>query len=193
LVTTYPALSAPTANPATYSRPNNVDLKISITNLLTAYTSESVCDPLTLVGVGADGYNLTTTNGSTVTTNSSYVFYTNTSPANLNDSFEYVVSDPEGNLATNTVSIDVVSASGQGKSVAVSGSSATVQFAGIPDYTYVVQRATNLTAPITWVSIDTNTAPNTGLFQIIDNFSDLGVGVVPSTAYYQLYIPTNSP
>jgi hypothetical protein len=65
-----------------------------------------------------------------------------------------------------------------------------VDFAGIPDYQYVVQRATNLTDPVTWVPIDTNTAPNTGAFQIIDTFTDLGV--VPGTAYYRLYIPTNS-
>jgi autotransporter-associated beta strand protein len=189
LVTIYPP--APVANPATYSRPYNVNLRIIITNLLDTYASESDGLPLTLAGVGTDGYNLTTATGSTLITNATYIFYTNSTPVNVNDSFEYVVSDGDGGLATNTVTINMVTATGQGKSVVVSGNSATVQFAGIPDYTYVVERATNLMAPITWVPIDTNTAPNSGVFQIIDNFSDLGV--VPSTAYYQLLIPTNAP
>lgn len=44
-----------------------------------------------------------------------------------------------------------------------------------------MQRSTNLT---TWVTILTTNAPGNGLFNYMDNFSDLGV--VPSLAYYRL-------
>jgi autotransporter-associated beta strand protein len=62
-----------------------------------------------------------------------------------------------------------------------SGSTATVSFAGIPGFNYTAQRSTNL---VGWASLLTTNAPAGGLFQVIDNFSDLGV--VPSSAYYRL-------
>ena len=61
------------------------------------------------------------------------------------------------------------------------GGTATVSFAGIPGYTYGVQRSTNLLA---WVTLVTTNAPANGLFNYTDNFSDLGF--VPASAYYRL-------
>jgi hypothetical protein len=71
---------------------------------------------------------------------------------------------------------------GQAQGITVIGSSATLSFAGIPAYTYGVQRSTNLTD---WVTIWTTNAPGNGLFNYTDTFSDLG-GVVPASAYYRL-------
>jgi len=50
----------------------------------------------------------------------------------------------------------------------------------------VAQRATNL-MPAVWVPISTNVAPTNGIFQVIDNFGDLGV--TPTNAFYQLLAP----
>jgi hypothetical protein len=44
-----------------------------------------------------------------------------------------------------------------------------------------VQRSTSLT---NWVTILTTNSPGNGLFNYMDNFSDLGV--VPASAYYRL-------
>ena len=61
--------------------------------------------------------------------------------------------------------------------------SATVNFAGLPGYTYEVDRATNL-APAIWVDLGNATAGSNGLFNYTDNFTDLGV--TPTSAYYRL-------
>jgi hypothetical protein len=46
----------------------------------------------------------------------------------------------------------------------------TVQlnFSGISNTTYIVQAATNLTPPIAWTNLSTNTADGSGLFQFVD-------------------------
>jgi hypothetical protein len=177
----------PVANAVTYSHGPGVSLMISIANLLTNATDANG-DTLTLAGVGTDGYNLATTTGSTLATNSTYILYTNSTPANVNDSFQYVVSDGSGGLATNTVTIDVVAVVGQTNApVVLTSSNATLTFFGIPGTNYDVERATNLTAPVTWVDLGTSTAPANGVFQVIDNFTDLGSNAPPQ-AYWQLLI-----
>jgi len=69
----------------------------------------------------------------------------------------------------------------------LSSSNATLTFFGIPGTNYDVERATNLTAPVTWVDLGTSTAPANGVFQVIDNFTDLGSNAPPQ-AYWQLLI-----
>ena len=73
---------------------------------------------------------------------------------------------------------------GRGQSVTASGGPATVIFTGIPSYTYVAQRTTNLTPMGAWVNVSTNIAPANGLFQLLDGFSDLGT--IPNQAFYRL-------
>ena len=70
---------------------------------------------------------------------------------------------------------------GQSAAVTVGGGAATINFAGIPGYSYGVLRSTNLTD---WVTIVTTNAPASGVFNYLDNFGDLGS--VPSAAYYRL-------
>jgi hypothetical protein len=61
------------------------------------------------------------------------------------------------------------------------GASMAFQFVGSPGQTYFLERSTNLPA---WVTIWTNTAPGTGLFNYTDNFSDLAAQ--PPAAFYRL-------
>ena len=60
-----------------------------------------------------------------------------------------------------------------------------MNFAGIPGYAYDEQRSTNL---VDWVTLLHTNAPPGGLFQLMDDFSDLGAP--PAQAYYRLsYTP----
>ncbi len=53
---------------------------------------------------------------------------------------------------------------------------------GIPGYSYLTERSTNLT---TWVAIAAKAVGTSGLISVTDSFSDLG-GSPPSAAYYRL-------
>ena len=70
----------------------------------------------------------------------------------------------------------------------VSTTNVTANFFGVPGFSYTVERSTNLTAGLGWVSISTNTVPANGLLQVIDNFQDLGIPIppVPSGIFYRL-------
>ncbi len=126
--------------------------------------------------------NLMTTNNVHLTTNATYIFYTNS--LNVNDGITYAIRDAQGESAAGFISVVVITTvTGQSQGITVGGGGmATAQFAGIPGYTYTVQRSTNL---VNWVTIWTTNAPSSGVFQFTDSFSDLG-GNVPSSAYYRL-------
>ena len=129
------------------------------------------------------GINLTTTNGVLLTTNSLQILYPNTAP-NVNDRFSYTVTDSFGGSSVGYVNI-VVNPFVTGQQITNSPSNPnSVTYFGHPGYTYLLQRSTNLTAGLGWVSIRTNTINNTGRTNIVDNFSDLGV--TPSQAYYRV-------
>jgi hypothetical protein len=124
---------------------------------------------------------LVTTNNVHLITNATYIFYTN-SP-NVNDQIAYTIRDAQGESASGMISVMVVTnTTGQSQGLTVGGGTATAQFAGIPGYTYSVQRSTNL---VNWVKIWTTNAPPGGLFQFTDTFSGLGE-IAPSSAYYRL-------
>jgi len=149
-------------------------VKIALANLATNWT-DADGDTVTLTGI-----NLTTTNGVTLSTNSAYILYPN--GPNVADQFSYTIGDGQGGSAIGVVNITVAAnASGQAQSIMVTGSTAVLSFAGIPGYTYNVDRSTNL---ISWTTIETTNAPGTGLFNYTDDFSDLGGP--PSSAYYRL-------
>jgi hypothetical protein len=183
------AHAPPVANPVSYTRTANLPLLIPITNLLSNVTS-IYGDPITLVGVGTDGMNLLTTNGTTLVNNGSYILYTNSVTPNANDSFEYTVSDGQGGTNVGTVSI-VINNNLFGQTspqLAVGSTNVTATFFGIPGYSYIVDRSTNLMVGAGWVPISTNTAPASGVIQIIDNFQGLGVTIppLPSPVFYRL-------
>jgi len=172
---TYTGNVAPVAATATYTRTAGFQMRIAISDLGTNW-SDADGDAITLTGVG------TSTNGATVTYDSSFIYYPATSVA---DQFTYTISDGQGGTATGTVNLTVSSSVGITQPVTVSGSTVTVSFAGIPNYAYQIQRSTNLSS---WVTILTTNAPSNGVFKYIDTFNDLG-GVPPSSAYYRTAQP----
>jgi hypothetical protein len=177
-----------TATNVTYIRSAGSSFKISKTNLLTN-ASDTDSETITLAGVGTDGVNLLTTNGVTLTTDANWIYYTNSVTPNAPDSFSYKVTDSRGCIGLGAVAIQVVTnATGQGTTVVVSGSTATVGFAGIPGRSYQVQRSTNL---VDWATLVTTNAPASGVFEWVDDFNDLNVppDPAPTSAYYRLRVP----
>ncbi|MBW8865566.1 MAG: Ig-like domain repeat protein, partial [Verrucomicrobia bacterium] len=169
IVTNHP----PVANNVSYYRGSVNTFKFKLSDLLTN-TSDADGDTAALVSFS------TSTNGTMLTTNGAFNMYYN--PNLVNDQLTYTVSDGFGGSATGTITLTSQAfLTGQNASVSVGGSTATVNFAGIPGYNYSVQRSTNL---VDWTSILTTNAPSNGLFKCVDDFSDLGV--VPGSAYYRL-------
>jgi hypothetical protein len=160
--------------PLTFTNTPGTPLQIPIANLV-AGASDPDGDPVTLSGV-----NLTTTNGVTLVTNGTTIFYSN--PANSADSFSYTMTDGHGGSATGAV---MIAASTVGQFISppnVNASSVTLHFAGGPGLTYCLERSINL--PPDWVTISTNVVPANGIFDYIDDFHDLSGP--PSSSFYRL-------
>jgi fibronectin type 3 domain-containing protein len=141
-------------------------------------------NPTTTNGVTLTLINTTTNNdGSYVITNNAFIGYTNN--LNVNDQLSYAISDGAGGTNTGIVNIVVnpFVAGTQITAPTIVGGSANLNFFGIPGYNYITQRATNL-APAIWMNISTNTPATNGMFNVTDNFSDLGA--TPASAYYRL-------
>ena len=151
-------------------------LRLAVSDILASVT-DADGDSITLAGTGVS------TNGITVATaGTNYLDYYNTN--NVNDQFSYTVTDGNGGTNSGLVSILVSNAvTGQitGAITSFTGGVANLEFHGIPDYSYVTERSTNLTD---WVDVSTNTASTNGVISVSDSFSDL-FGV-PSSAYYRL-------
>lgn len=64
------------------------------------------------------------------------------------------------------------------------GSKCTLSYCGIPSCEYITLRSTSL-MPGSWLPISTNIAPTTGVFKVVDSFSNLP-GAVASSAFYRL-------
>ena len=163
------------AGTANYTRAKGTSLKIAISDLLTNVTSlPAGGDTFAFTGVGAS------TNGATIATNGTYIFYT---PANNNnESFSYSVADGRGGSATGWINLTVISAVGPAQiaGAPVNGV-ATIKFFGLPSYTYVVQTTTNLGTP--WWNLVTNTTGTNGLFIYTDAHATNG------SQYYRLSQP----
>jgi hypothetical protein len=168
--------SPPLAGNDTFLRAPGLPLQVPISAVL-ANDSDPNLDALWLTSVSA-----TTTNNVTLQTNASYIFYTNS--LNVDDKFTYTVQDAYGGMSTGTVFI-VVSTNVFGRVTHIElGANPTVMLslAGVAGYPYQVQRATNVEFSGTWHVWNTN-APTNGLFQVFDDFSDLGAP--PSAAFYR--------
>jgi len=171
LVTNHP----PTAVTISYFRNGGiVSLHIAITDLLTnIYDADG--DPVTLEGT------CVSTNGIALINGSGYLSYRNTNA--VNDQFLGFITDGFG--GTNVVTVNLVIRSstvgGQTQGLRLTGDrcTATLNFAGIPGYRYIVQRSTNLAD---WVDILPTNVPANGAFQCLDN---LGPNP-PTQAYYRL-------
>jgi len=185
------ASQPPQAGLMTVTRPANVALEIALANLATNWSDPDGGS------VGLVSVNLMTTNGvvlvplnvSTnsggfyVITNTAYLGYMNS--RNANDQFGYTIADSFGGTNTGLVNIIVVGNAGFTNSItgyAFGSASNVVTAYGIPGYSYVLERSTNLTE---WVNVSTNTAATNGVISAPDYFTDLG-GVAPSPGFYRL-------
>jgi hypothetical protein len=120
--------------------------------------------------VDGDALVITNVSGAvngTVTTDGTSVTYTATNAA-TNDSFTYIVSDGFGGSASQTVNVVIDnSVAGQtghnNLSASMSGGQAVLKYAGIPGYSYALQWTHNLTPPIVWTPLFTNTAATNGM------------------------------
>jgi hypothetical protein len=168
--------SSPIAGTAYYTRTSGVSLKILISDLLTNVTDFNN-DPISL-----DGYSPATTNGTTLTTDGTYIFV----PANtVDDAFTYTVDDGQGGTNSGTVAIAIIAAPpGQTQAtLTLTNGMALVTFAGVPGYRYTADRATNVMFTGTLRMWITNAPPH-GVFDVLDDFSDLGG--TPDAAYFRL-------
>jgi Bacterial Ig domain len=157
LVVTSTNNSPPVANPATYYRLGD-SLMIPIASLATNW-SDPDGNPLTLASVDASS-----TNGGTVTYDSTNIYYSDTN--NVTDQFGYTISDGQGGTASGIVTVLMAQQNIAGW--AFNNGSLTLNFSGIPNYTYWVEATTNLAWPTVWTTISTNIAGSNGLWQFTD-------------------------
>jgi len=192
IVTNHP----PLANVMTVTRTAGLALIIKLSDVATNW-SDLDGDLVELAGVAmqsTNGVNLfalnwtTNLDGSIITTNVyAYIGYTN-SP-NVADQISYSISDGQGGTNFGYVNILIqTSVTGTNSIIAhnfTSPYSNTVTAYGIPNFYYILERATNLTSPV-WVDVQTNQANATnGIINAADTFWDLG-GVKPNpSAFYQ--------
>jgi hypothetical protein len=168
--------NAPVANVTTVFRTTGTRLLISLANVTNNWADVDGSR------VFLAGMNLVTANNVHLTTNATYIFYTNS--LNDNDQIFYTIRDVEGDSAAGMISVNVITTvTGQSQGLTLAGNgTALARFAGIPGYTYNVQRSTNL---LSWVTVLTTNVPAGGVFQFTDTFNDFG-GSPPSSAYYRL-------
>jgi hypothetical protein len=86
-----------------------------------------------------------------------------------------------GGQVTRNIQINVISEAGLAQGVSVNAGVAAVRFAGIPGFSYQIERSTNLED---WVVLQMTNVPAGGVFEYEDHFSDLGS--TPGSAYYRL-------
>ena len=188
IVTNHP----PVVNLMTLTRTAGLALTIALADVATNW-SDADGDTVLLTGVtlqSTNGVNLyaggwvTNLDGSIETTNGGFIGYPN-SP-NVADQLSYAVSDGYGGTNIGYINILITNTVSGTNSIAgiAGGNPTTVTAYGIPGYTYVLERATNL-VPAVWVDVETNQAATNGVITISDYFSDLGSNA-PSSAYYRL-------
>jgi fibronectin type 3 domain-containing protein len=176
--TTTVAISQPVALAAgspTYSRAAGVQTKIAITNLL-ALANKWADGTVALSSV-----NYSTANFASLAADSTYIYV---GASGANDSFQYTLTNQTacGETAIGYVTLIATnSAAGQNTAanIVVTPTNVVIQFAGIPGYSYTVQKSTDGMA--TWTSVLVTNAPATGLFQYVDTVLS-GSGSV----FYQL-------
>ena len=162
----------PVANPNTMTTVQNLPAVITQARLL-ANDTDPDGDALSVTGVSPGSAS-----GGTVVSAGGNVTYTPLTNFVGTDSFTYSIADARGGVATATVTVTVSSGASQAQDIAYSPGGVTVKFAGVPGWSYNVQRATNSAGP--WTVVHTTNAPATGLFTYTDNYPP------DPTGYYRL-------
>jgi hypothetical protein len=161
----------PVANAITFNRNGLNNWRIAVTDLLTNATDVDG-DTLSLTGVS------TTTNGIVPIVSGGWVQYANTNL--VADQFTYTVADGYGGTSSSVVTLlpgSSASVTALVSKVSFGSGSASLTFAGLPGYTYSVERSTDL---VNWTIVETTNAPAGGAFLFTD-------GAAPvAGAYYRL-------
>jgi hypothetical protein len=155
IVTNHP----PTVVAAFYTRAAGLPLDIAVASLATNWTDVDG-DTVSLVGlsVSADGV--------TVTNNAGTLIYFD--PKNVDDKFVCTVSDGWGGTNFQTVNINVMFPNITSVAANPAGSF-TLNLAGAPGQTFVLEATTNLTPSACWLPVDTNTPGANGIWQFSDS------------------------
>jgi autotransporter-associated beta strand protein len=174
---TYTGNVAPVANPSTYTRPPGYPLVITIVGNLATNWTDADADPLALTS------GISSTNGATVSYDSSYVYYTNAN--DVADEIDYTIADGQGGTAAGVINVVIgaVPNSSVGAAVINGNGSVTLSFTGVPWYTYQVEAATDLAPPVVWTTVSTNTADGVGAWQ----FTDTQATNYPNRYYRSVY------
>jgi hypothetical protein len=113
----------------------------------------------------------------TATFNSTHITYTPATDYVGSDAFTYTISDGRGGVATATITVQVYSAEAATPNmlpIVMNGSIPTVRFAGIPGFTYTLERTQNL-SPAAWQAIGgTITVPANGIAEYPDTTAPVG-------------------
>jgi hypothetical protein len=151
VVTNHP----PIAGTVTYSAVQGTTSQFAISGLLTHVTDQDR-DTVTFTGISASA------DGAALTNDSTYIYYT-PAPNTTNDSFNYFVTDGFGGNTTGLIMVNITRPGGGAgtNSIVLNGTAASITVHGLPNYNYVLQTTTNLTAP--WFSIATNAADANGV------------------------------
>lgn len=128
---------------------------------------------LVAVGTDPDGNPLSvtavgpiSTNGGMVVLNSGMITYTSATNYVGADEFSYTLSDNYGGTAIGTVQVTVVADDEHFNRISypstIGSGTVMLNYQGIPGLDYALEWATNLTAPIGWMPVLTNTADMSG-------------------------------
>ncbi len=164
---------APSPNVSSNVAPN-LSLKISISELLTAWTGSS----LSLQSAGP-----ASTAGGTVTKDSTYIYYLPPGGTVAADHIPYAVSSASGCSTSAYIDLAIAVPGGIAQTITVSGGTATINFYGIPGFQYDVQRATSLGPPANWTTITTGSPLTASLDD--GSFSYTDDSAPDGTAYYR--------
>jgi Pro-kumamolisin, activation domain/Bacterial surface protein, Ig-like domain/Immunoglobulin domain/Immunoglobulin I-set domain/Bacterial Ig-like domain (group 3)/Bacterial Ig domain len=137
-------------------------LDIAVTDLATNW-SDADGDAISLASIGIS------TNGVTVTNDAGTLVYFDTN--DVDDEFACAVSDGWGGTNFQTVRIAIVLTNAVPTIIGIgngSNGSVTLNLAGAPGYTYILEATTNLLPPVGWQPLATNTLGTNGLWQFTD-------------------------
>ena len=128
-----------------------------------------------------------TSNGGQVTTDGVNVIYTASSSYVGSDSFTYTVNDGHGGTVTATITV-TVSANGEGFNrlsppSPIANGTVVLSYLGIPGTNYALDWATNLTAPVNWMPVATNSAGANGILNFTNTSSE------PVNFFRTRYVP----
>ena len=163
---------APVAALASYTRGAGTSLRIKLADLTNNW-SDADGDPVLLASVSA-----ASTNSVSITSDSTYIYYSVGTNNNTADAITYTIADTNSyyragidteRTAVGTILINVnTNVVGQTQSITVTNGTATVNFAGVPGYPYAVERGTNVNFTGTVDVLVTTNAPAGGYFNWTD-------------------------